>query len=102
MKSMSRSAKKVDAFYTTRDWHKLRSRTKALWKRNGWPCGVCGEALDWTSRVTVDHIKERKEYPELAYEPTNLQCTCHPCNTRKSAARRQRNRPEIGPDGYAL
>lgn len=38
-----------DPFYKSKDWWKLRAKVKAQWKREGKPCGMCKQPIDWTS-----------------------------------------------------
>ena len=37
----------------------------------GWTCWICGHAITDDDDYTVDHVKERKHYPELTWEPSN-------------------------------
>ncbi len=90
-------------FYSTPEWHKLRAQTRARWKRAGLPCAYCGEPLTWErGQTVVDHIKNRKQYPNLAHEPSNLQVVHHGCNTRKAAHVENTNKVEIGADGFPV
>ena len=92
-----------DGFYSTTDWHKLRSKTKAMWKREQRPCAYCGKPIDWHApgaKVSVDHVLNRKKHPDLALEPTNLQVVHHECNTKKAAYVENNKRPAIGTDGF--
>lgn len=74
---------KNDGFYATWEWKQLRY--EAL-KMHGHRCQCCG----WTpgdtksGRLVVDHIKPRKEFPELALTLSNLQVLCNDCNMGKS------------------
>ena len=36
----------------------------------GWTCWLCGHEIT-PDDYTVDHVKERKQYPELTWEPSN-------------------------------
>lgn len=63
-------------FYTTKRW--LALRYDAL-KRSDGRCELCGSS----DSLHVDHIKPRSLFPELAYEPTNLQVLCRDCNFGK-------------------
>jgi 5-methylcytosine-specific restriction endonuclease McrA len=93
-----------DVFYKTATWYKLRSKVTASWKAKGLPCPYCNSPIDWTVKRghIVDHIKNRKQYPELALDPSNLQVVHYACNTRKAAFIENNNRVEIGVDGYPV
>lgn len=54
---------------------------------HGWTCWICGHAITSDDDYTVDHIKERKHYPELTWEPSNWR----PAHKRKH--------PELGCPG---
>ena len=36
----------------------------------GWTCWLCGHAIE-PGDYSVDHVKERRHYPELTWEPSN-------------------------------
>jgi len=92
----------TDPFYTSHQWHKLRSKVKAKWKANHMPCGYCGKPLDWQAKPIVDHIKPRSTHPQLALDETNLMVVHHRCNTRKYHFQENAKRPLIGADGYPI
>ncbi len=51
----------------------------SIFKRDNWTCRLCKVVAE-----EIDHIKPLNQYPELAYEPTNLRALCMKCNrTRK-------------------
>ena len=92
-----------DEFYSSKEWRALRAQTKAKAKRANRPCAYCGKPIDWHTpgaKVSVDHVLNRKQRPDLALEATNLQVLHHACNTRKAAYVENNNRPEIGVDGF--
>jgi hypothetical protein len=94
-----------EMFYSTPAWRKLRAEVKKKWRAMGLPCAVCGQPLVWggseaRGAVIVDHIMNRKKYPHLALEPTNTQCVCHACNTKKAAYVEHNDREPIDDDGY--
>jgi len=72
-------AKKTN-FYSTWAWRKLRY--KAI-KHYGGTCMICGASGQGVV-ISVDHIKPRSLYPELALDFDNLQIACMPCNMGKS------------------
>ena len=91
-----------DPFYTTKSWHRLKQKTKVAWRHQGKPCGYCGLPLDWDDKqsLIVDHIQNRKQYPDLAMEPTNLQVVHHACNKRKAVYVENNTKVAIGLDGF--
>lgn len=94
-----------DGFYNRKEWWFLRNKITAYWKRNRLPCSWCGEPIDWGAKKSwaVDHIKNRRDYPELALEPSNLTVVHQACNARKYVAEeKQGGRPLIGPDGFPV
>lgn len=75
--------------YTGKAW---RAKRKTILRRDGYQCRECrryGRARD---AVEVHHIKPVDEYPELAYEDSNLVSLCHACHNKmhpeKAAAMR--------------
>ena len=48
------------------------TKAKAYCKRvYGWTCWICGRPITTDEDYTVDHVKERRHYPELTWEPSN-------------------------------
>ncbi|WP_338832327.1 HNH endonuclease signature motif containing protein [Bradyrhizobium sp. 27S5] len=66
------------SIYKDPRWKVVRLEAK---RRDGWRCVKC-EAV---GRLEVDHIKRVKDFPELAYELSNLQSLCGICHSRKTA-----------------
>lgn len=91
-----------DSFYTSRQWHKTRAIVRKHWKVNNLPCAYCGKPIDWNAKPIVDHIKNRKRYPELAYDLSNLCLVHHQCNTKKYYYVENNDKPKIGADGYPV
>lgn len=66
-------------------------------------CAGCGEAVDLSlsgmnpKGPTVDHIKSVKHFPELEFEPSNLQLMCRTCNMSKHAGPRSREKTTTAP-----
>lgn len=56
-----------DPFYQSKDWWNLRSKVKAQWKREGKPCAMCKQPIDWNKRPIADHIEPRSKRPDLEY-----------------------------------
>ena len=92
-----------DDFYSQREWHKLRSKTKAIWKREQLPCGYCRLPIDWSvDKVVVDHILNRKQHPDRALDGRNLQVVHHACNTKKAAYFENNTKIEVRADGFPV
>lgn len=68
-------------FYASPRWLKLRY---AMLSHHGARCQCCG-ASGPEAVVQVDHILPRRDYPELALDPGNLQVLCRACNLGKGA-----------------
>lgn len=71
-----------EEFYRTPEWKQLRH---VVIRRDGSTCRSCGKLIVDAFDLTIDHIKPRSRYPELALELTNLRVTCRPCNSSKGA-----------------
>ena len=92
--SMALSDKQANAFYWSKKWKRKRDE---ILRRDHYECQMCrarikeaarnGEQLHgYDSRihraVCVHHIKELKDYPELALDDDNLISLCHVCHDR--------------------
>lgn len=62
------------------------NRVKALGRRRKSPCWECGQPIDYSlpsthpDGCTVQHVKSRKLFPELTWDPANHR-PCHKaCN----------------------
>lgn len=77
--------KKVDDHYNTPEH---RAWALAIKRRAGWRCEVVesGRRCECSSargdRIHAGHIKNRRDYPELALDPNNGQAECTSHNTR--------------------
>lgn len=67
-------------FLQSFQWRKLRML--AL-KKYGNKCQCCGATVNDGIKINVDHIKPRKEFPNLALDIMNLQILCNVCNHGK-------------------
>lgn len=67
-------------FYKTREWRELRLVILIAQR----VCRLCGRSPDSGAILHVDHIKPRSLYPELSFDPSNLQILCRECNITKS------------------
>lgn len=64
---------------STRKFQKLR---KQVIKRDGAHCVRCRIKYDWMvfDKLQAHHIKSWRDYPELAYDESNLVTVCRDCN----------------------
>lgn len=75
--------KEDKAFYCSTRWKKFR-----LWFLAQPENALCVECKDKglvVPATQLDHIKPRKEYPELTWELSNLQGLCRECHGAKTA-----------------
>jgi uncharacterized protein (TIGR02646 family) len=71
-------------FYNSQRWHKIRMKVR---QRDGHRCVRCGVECREKGSYAVDHIKRRRDYPDLAYEMSNLELLCsHHHNSVKKKA----------------
>ena len=94
--------KKVDPFYTSKAWHRIRQ--KAL-MRDQHRCVNCGVSVRGKGQARVDHILPRRKYPELALHLPNLRVLCLPCDNARHARDRAAHNEEavqIGLDGFPV
>ena len=92
-----------ERFYQSNEWHRLRSKVKARWKKQGLPCAWCNQPIDWSARPIADHVVPRKARPDLALDASNIvimHMGCHNAKTHK-AERMGVEVPVIGADGFA-
>ena len=67
-------------FYSSPEWNLIR---KQIIKESGRVCSECKKYIRNNKDVTVDHIRPRSKYPELALDKQNLRVLCRSCNSRK-------------------
>jgi hypothetical protein len=70
----------TDPFLQSREWRTVRMR---VLEKHGAKCQCCGRTPRDGITITVDHIKPRTRYPELALTESNLQILCNECNHGK-------------------
>lgn len=70
-------------FYATPEWRAIR---EVIIRRDGRTCRKCSCHIILEFDLTVDHIRPRSRFPELALDATNLQVLCRSCNASKGAA----------------
>lgn len=68
--------------YKDERWKNIRYK---VLKRDGARCCLCGATPEDGVKMHVDHIKPKYLFPELKYDPDNLQVLCENCNIGKGA-----------------
>lgn len=83
---ISKNRKQADPFYSSAAWRKLKKR-----HREKHPlCVMCLSEGRVTPVDDVNHIKPRREYPELELDPKNLESLCKAHHTRVTNEGRHR------------
>lgn len=72
--------KQQDPFYCSEAWRKLR---RVVLRRDGYRCVSCLADVSGPGQARVDHIKPRREFPDLALNPYNLRTLCPACDNRR-------------------
>jgi hypothetical protein len=67
-------------FFSSDRWLALRYH---VFKRDGAKCRLCNATRQDGVRLHVDHIKPRSRFPEMQWDPNNLQVLCEHCNKGK-------------------
>ena len=70
---------RLDQFYNDKSWRRLSHK---LIKDYHKECQMCKAEHKLTRATLAHHIKHLRDYPELAYEPSNLMPLCHDCHER--------------------
>ena len=70
------------SFYNSPEWKTLRSE---VIEDCSYRCASCGRKISDPYNLTVDHIKPRSKFPDLALDKSNLQILCRSCNSSKGA-----------------
>lgn len=73
-----------DLFYKCKRWKEFRFR---MLQELGNRCMACGASPSDGVAIQVDHIKPRWIFPELAFNPKNIQILCRACNFGKGLSR---------------
>ena len=76
------SIDEASRFYNSPEWSTLRNR---VIREEGKQCNICYRIIKKPEDLTVDHIKPRSVFPELALQRENLRVVCRSCNSRKGA-----------------
>ncbi len=77
-----RQIDEAKAFYASSEWRLVR---KQVVEEQGRVCQKCRSHIADDYDLTVDHIKPRSKFPELALNKSNLQVLCRRCNSAKGA-----------------
>lgn len=72
----------TNAFYASSEWRLIREQ---VIQEQGRMCQRCRRHISNDNDLTVDHIKPRSKFPELALDKSNLQILCRTCNSAKGA-----------------
>lgn len=75
-----RKIEEAEQFYSSPEWEMIR---RQVIKQKGKVCAEWSQRIRKNSDITVDHIKPRSKYPELALELENLRVLCRSCNSQK-------------------
>ncbi len=75
-------------FYNSAAWRRCR---KAFLTENPL-CVDCEKEGHCTPATQVDHIKARKDHPELAFDFDNLRALCLSCHSRRTRQETNRRR----------
>lgn len=69
-----------DRFYSSSEWLALRAQVIS---ENGAVCSLCRRSITPGEDLTVDHIRPRSRFPDLALSRENMQVLCRSCNSSK-------------------
>lgn len=70
---------RLEEFYNSKGWRRLSHR---IIHEAHYECRMCREQHRLTRAVLAHHVKHLRDYPELAYEPSNLMPLCYDCHER--------------------
>ena len=70
---------RLDQFYKEWYWRTLALR---IIREHRKECQMCKAEHKLTRATLAHHVKHLRDYPELAYEPSNLMPLCHDCHER--------------------
>lgn len=85
------AGKKVDPFYRSRAWKKIRIHVLL---RDEGLCQICRRRF----ANTVHHILPRADYPEKELDPMNLQAACAICHNQEHPEKGRKDQEDTGPD----
>lgn len=82
-------------FYKSKAWLKCRAIVVI---RDKYLCQKCLRQGRITKYDVVHHIKERKDYPELALDVDNLECLCHRCHNKYHSSKVKKKKKQMPKD----
>jgi 5-methylcytosine-specific restriction enzyme A len=65
--------KRADPFYYSPEWRALR---RLALKRDRYRCVVCGRGVAGKGEARIDHVKTRRERPDLELVLSNVRTLC--------------------------
>ncbi|MDW4528093.1 HNH endonuclease [Rossellomorea marisflavi] len=68
---------RIDKFYNRGAW---RRKSKEILKRDNNECQIHKRRGKYSRARNVHHIKEIRDFPELAYDDANLEAVCIQCH----------------------
>lgn len=68
---------RIDKFYNRRAW---RRKSKQILKRDNNECQIHKRRGGYARARNAHHIKELKDFPEFAYDDSNLEAVCIQCH----------------------
>ena len=80
LKDAREEFQKDENFYSSPEWREVR---KQILRSQSHICYICNECILSPFDLTVDHIKPKSKYPDLALELSNLKIACRSCNSAK-------------------
>lgn len=94
------SSRIKDPFYSSPEWQRVRHQVLI---RDNFHCVWCNEDVSGKGKARIDHIKMKKQYPELALDINNLRTLCASCDNKRHS--REHNpygvkREECDESGY--
>ena len=78
----------TNVFYASAKWQLIR---ELVITEQGRICQECGRSIRNDFDLTVDHIKPKNKFPELALDKSNLQILCRRCYSAKGATYEESN-----------
>jgi 5-methylcytosine-specific restriction endonuclease McrA len=83
-----KSIDEANVFYASAEWQLIR---EMVITEQGRICQECERTIIDDVDLTVDHIKPKNKFPELALDKSNLQILCRRCYYAKGATYEESN-----------
>lgn len=87
--------KQSKKIYNSKDWQRVRERVLTYYN---YLCRDCLYNKKITPYNVVHHVKELKDYPELAFVESNLVPLCHACHNKTHSSKRTKKESNIKVD----